>query len=688
MSYETKKIRNIAVMGHSGEGKTSLCEAILYNAGEIDRMGKITDGTTCMDFEEQEIAKKMSISLSVASCEWKELRLNLIDLPGFYDFAGEIYQGMQAADGAIIVAGPTGEVTVGLEKSIERCLKAKLPMMLFINQVDKENADITGTIAALKETFGNKIAPLQLPMLEDGKMVGYISILSQRAYRFGETKRDKIDIPAEYKEAADNAYKQLIEAAAENDEGLLDKFFEGIELTNDEVIKGVRIGINEGSTVPILCGSATANKGVFNLMDQIVRVMPEPGENTHVKAIDGDGNEVPITISEDGATSVKVFKTIADPFVGKMNIVKVMTGMLKPGDSLINMTTGKTEKISAPLVMKGKKQKAIDCLCAGDIGAIAKLQNTNTGDTLASEKFGMKYPEIEFPKPMMTLAVTAKDSKQEEKVIQGLYRIAEEDVTFTIEKNAETNQTLLSGMGETHLDIICKKLQSKFKVEALLETPKISYRETIRKKIEAEGKHIKQSGGGGQYGVCKMRFEPLYEGEFEFASEVVGGAVPKQYIPAIEKGIRECLLKGIQAGCPVVNLKAVVFDGKYHDVDSSEVAFKMAASQAFKELKNASPILLEPIMTAEIIVNDEYTGGIMSDMNKRRGRILGMETNAEGRQVVTAEVPQAEMLRYATDLRQITQGRGKYTMHFERYESAPEEVTRKVVKAYEEEKEK
>lgn len=684
MSYKTKDIRNVAIMGHSGEGKTTLCEAILYNARAISRMGTIVDGNTVMDFDDQEIKRKISISLSVASCEFDGCKINLIDVPGFYDFEGEQVAALSAADSAIIVLGPNGEVSVGCEKAIEMCQNAKVPMMVFINQVNKDNADIMGTIAALKEKYGTKLAVIEMPIMEGAKMAGYVSVVHETAVKFTNNGPVPTEVPEEMKEDLATYRDALIEVAAENDEALLDKFFEEGTLTQEEVEKGLRLGISSGSTIPVIEGSGQNNKGIIHLMETIVQQMPSPLEHPNDLRENSQGELVPCHIWEEGDPSLKVFKTIADPYVGKLNIFKVMTGTIKNGLTLINQTTGETEKISQLYAPLGKKENPINELCAGDIGAVAKLKNTNTCDTLTVSGSEVKYAPINFPKPVIEMAVSAVKEDEEEKVIQGLYRLAEEDATFNLKKNKETGQMLISGMGETHINMICKKLKNKFKVEAKLEDPKIPYRETIKKTIEAEGKHKKQSGGHGQYGHCKLRFEPC-EGDFEFASEVVGGSVPKNYIPAIEKGLRESIAHGVIAGYPVVGLKAVVYDGSYHPVDSSEMAFKIAASVAYKKgLPEAKPVLLEPIMKVTIVVPEQYMGDILGDMNKRRGAILGMEAK-NGKQVITAEVPQAEMFKYATDLRSITQARGLFEMEFVRYQEAPSNVAEAIAKEHTEE---
>ena len=686
MSINSNNIRNIAVIGHSGEGKTSVVEAILFNAHATDRLGKVVDGNTVTDSDEQEIARKMSISLSVAYAMWEGVKINLLDSPGFYDFEGEENEALRAAGGALIVTGASGSVSVGAEKAIDKCLKNKIPMVLFINGMDKENADYTGTVAALKEKYKGKIAPIQIPLMEGNKMVGYVNALTERAYRFtGEGLKD-IDIPADSKHTLVSMQESLAETAAENDEALMDKYFEEGTLSREDTIRGIRKGIHSVSTIPVMAGSATQNRGIINLIGEIVKYMPSAEERREMLATSLDTDD-PVSITcEEGPFAAQVFKTVVDPFVGKLNVMKVFRGTLKSGTTVYNATTGKTERINQIYLLRGKKQEPVSELSAGDIGAVNKLAATNTGDTLCDENVKVKFDPIHFPRPVLSMAIYAEKKGEEDKIFQGLNKLAEEDYTFTVTKNKETGEMLINGQGETHLDVINRKLKAKLNVSALLKTPKIAYRETIRKTVEAEGKHKKQSGGHGQYGHCKVRFEP-FDGEFEFAEEVVGGSVPKQYIPAVEKGLIECLPHGVLAGYPVTGLRAVLYDGSYHDVDSSEMAFKLAAALAFKEgLKNAKPVLLEPVMKLKIAIPENFLGDIMGDMNKRRGRILGIDM-MEGMQVVNAEAPQAEIQRYATDLRSMTQGRGKFTAELARYEEVPAGEAEKIVKARQAEKE-
>ena len=674
MSTPATDIRNIAIIGHSGEGKTTLCEAILFNGGAIERMGKSDLGTTVSDFDEQEIARKMSISLSVAYTEWKGVKLNLLDVPGFYDFEGEFNEAMRACGAALVVLGAGGDVSVGAEKAISQCLKAQKPMIIFINGMDKENADYAGTLRALQEKYHGKIAPIQLPLIENGKMTGYVNALTDKAYRFTGAGPEEIAIPEECKPELESMLFTLTETAAENDDVLLETYFEKGELTREEIIHGIRKGIFAMNTIPVMAGSALQNRGVINLMNEIVKYMPQAVERRALPANNlTTGQVTAVTCKPEKPFAAQVFKTAVDPFVGKLNYFRVNRGVIKAGMTVLNSTTGTQERISSLYIVRGKKQEPVSELSAGDIGAVSKLANTNTGDTLCDENTPVRFDPILFPKPVLFMAVYAKTRGTEDKIFSGLSRLAEEDKSFSVTKNPDTGETLIGGQGEVHLDVICKKLKTKFGADADLRPPKIAYKETILSTATAEGKYKKQTGGHGQYGHCKMRFEPC-ENDFEFAEEVVGGAVPKQYIPAVEKGIIECLPHGVLAGYPVIRMRAVLYDGSYHEVDSSEAAFKAAAELAFKEgMKNARPVLLEPISRLKIAVPEQYLGDVMGDLSKHRGRIIGTDIQ-DDMQIITAEAPQAELLTYATTLRSMTQGRGKFSETFERYEQAPDSV--------------
>ncbi len=677
----TDTIRNVAIIGHSGEGKTTLAEAILFNAGAIDRQGRTDDGNTVCDFDPEEIARKSSISLAAARCKYKDkkgrdITFNLIDVPGFFDFEGEFNQAIEACDSAVIVTGGSGTLTVGTEKAIEYCLKHEIPSILFINGLDKENSSFIKTVSAIKEKYGNKIAPMIIPNMVDEKMKGFVKV----AYGvLRDWERNESPIPDHLKGAWEEAKMALSEAAAENDEKLLDKFFSGEELTGEEIEHGVKLGVKACSTITVLGGSALKNQGIFNLMDKMVSTLPSPEDRNDVVTVGSGGVEMVINADNNDKAIVRVFKTIVDPFVGKMNLFKVLTGIVKCGMTLHNPRNDSSEKVSALYYVRGKKQIATDVVSAGDIGAFAKLNNVLTGDVLV-EGAKVTLPPIPMPAAEYAMAVGAAKKGEEDKVFQGLKRLQEEDISFKVEKNVDTGEMLLVGVGETHLSIICKKLKNKFGTDAVLSEPKIAYRETIKKRAEGEGKHKKQSGGAGQYGHCKVIFEPGAADEmYEFVDAVVGGVVPRQFIPAVDKGLREAVKEGVLAGFPVVNLKCTLFDGSSHPVDSKEVAFVSAAKLAYAEgMKKAAPCILEPIMRMEIVVPDNYMGDIMGDMNKRRGRILGTDTLGS-LSVITAEAPQSEILKYATDLRSMTQGRGSYTTSFERYEELPTHLQDKVI---------
>ncbi len=674
-----KNIRNIALLGHGGEGKTTLAEAILFNAKAIDRQGRVDDGNTTMDFDPEEIGKKISISLATANALYKGVKLNLIDVPGFFDFEGELVQAMTVADCALVVTGPGGTLPVGTEKALDYCVAHKVPTMIFINGMDKENANYWDTVNAVSQKYSTKIVPLMIPLMENGKMTGYANVLEGLFYKVGSHGENGQPLPDSLKAKYDELKGVVMEKAAESDEELLMKFFDSGELSADEMIKGMKQGVKEGTAIGVFGGSALADFGVFNLMNNLVSMMPSAAEAKTVVASDENDKPVELKPDENAPVVIRIFKTIADPFVGRLSLFKVVSGTLRSGLTLKNASKDSEEKISSIYFLKGKKQETVDSACAGDIGALAKLSNATTGDTL-SEGRELRLPPIELPKPVLSMAVYAAKKGDEDKIFGGLNRLKDEDISFTVTKNAETNEMLLSGVGETQLEILCRKLKNKFGVEAVLKEPRIAYRETIKKMAEAEGKHKKQSGGAGQFGQCSVRFEPgAADGQFEFVDAVVGGAVPRQFIPAVEKGLREAIKEGVLAGYPMVDLKCTLFDGKSHPVDSKEVAFVSAAKLAYAEgVAKASPAILEPIYQLKITVPESFMGDILGDMNKRRGRILGMEM-VDGKQVINAECPLAEVLKYATDLRSMTQGRGSYEMEFVRYEEVPATSVTKII---------
>lgn len=678
MAITSKEIKNIAVIGHSGEGKTTLCEAMLFNAGVTDRMGTVEGGTTVTDYDEVEKAKKFSVYASVAHLGWKGIKINLLDLPGFYDFEGERHEGLAACGGAVLVIGANGVLPIGAESVVNYCLKLGKPLVIFINGMDKPNADYAGTVAALKEKYAGKIAPIQLPIMSGGKMVGYINSIQERAYEFSTSGPKEIPVPDELKEQMDAMQDRLVETAAENDEVLLDKYFEQGGLTKTDAVHGIRKGIATGNVIPIMAGSALNNRGVINLLDEIVTYMPTANERRRLATDLAADELIYVDADETQPFAALVYKTVYDSYTGKLNYIKVLRGKLKTGDVVYNVTTGKEERIGQIFTLAGKKCELVTELTAGDLGAVNKLSDTNTNDTLCAVGTKIQFDPVRFPRPCLSLAVKAANKGEEDKVFAGLAKMREEDYTFSVNKNAETGELILSGQGETHIELLCAKLKSRFGIATVLSEPRIPYRETIRKVATAEGKHKKQSGGHGQYGHCKVRFEP-FDGDFEFGDEVVGGTVPKQYIPAVEKGLRECLSRGVLAGYPVVGVRAVLYDGSYHDVDSSEMAFKAAAALAFREgMKNASPVLLEPIVRLKTAVAGEYLGAVMGDISKRRGRIVESDTEGDITTVV-AEVPLAETAKYATELRSLTRGQGRFSTEFLRYEELPPALAEKVI---------
>ncbi|SET72815.1 translation elongation factor 2 (EF-2/EF-G) [Natronincola peptidivorans] len=680
--YEADKIRNIALLGHGGCGKTTLTEAALYTGKVVNRIGKVEDGNTISDFDKEEIARKISINTSVVPMEWEQHKINFIDTPGYFDFIGEVQSSIKVAGGLIILVDATSGIEVGTEKAWDYAEDKKKPTFMFINKMDRENADFDKVLNQLREKFGKKIAPFQIPLGEKENFIGNINVVKMIAKEYDGKNCIEKAIPEDKMSEVLEIREMLMESVAESDEALLEKYFAGEEFTQEEIQEGLRKGILSGDIVPVLCGATIKNIGLHSLLNMINDYSPSPmdmppkeGKHPH------KGDVVERTLESNQPFSAQVFKTIVDPYIGKISIFKVISGTLKADMEVLNANKDAKEKISNLFLLRGKNQIEINEVKAGDIAAAAKLQHTVTGDTLCSINDPVLYSGIEFALPQLYLAVEPKARGDEEKISSGLQRLAEEDPSFSFERNAETKQTLIRGQGELHIRVITSKLKNKFGVEVELSDAIVPYRETIKGKSDVQGKHKKQSGGHGQYGDVKIRFEPSQE-EFEFAEEIFGGSVPKSYIPAVEKGLRECLEKGSLAGYPVVNLKATLYDGSYHDVDSSEMAFKIAASLAFKKgMEAAKPVLLEPIVKAEVLVPEEYMGDIMGDLNKRRGRILGMEPQPKGMQLVVAEVPQSEMFKYANDLRSLTQARGSFTMEFVRYEEAPQMISEKVVEA-------
>ncbi|MGI6349005.1 MAG: elongation factor G [Eubacteriales bacterium] len=682
-TYQTKDIRNIAIFGHGGSGKTSLLEALAFNAKAIDRMGRVEDKNTISDFDPEENKRGISISSAMAAIEAGGKKINIIDVPGYFDFIGEWYGALQVADCAIIVEDALSGVEVGTEKAWELIRKKNIPALVVLNKMDRENVNFQKALEQTEAYMGSKVVPFQFPVGEGLDFKGLKGIVSEKEYEYAGGKRSEKSVSiAEYQEYRD----KLIEYAAESSEEMMEKYFEGEELSMEEIFAGLKVTFAQGNVVPLFVASATKNIGVDLLLDFIVRYCPSPLEAKKMKTVEGEE----VAYDSKLPFSAQIFKTIADPYVGKLSLFKVVTGSLSGTMELLNSTQDKKEKVNHLYTMFGKKQLDIDEIVAGDIGAFAKLTDSITGDTLCDAKQKVEYENIDFPKPVISMAVSPKSKGDEDKLSTGLQRLREEDPTITIERNAETKQTLINGLGEVHVDVVSCKLKTKFGVDVELNEPIIPFRETIKKKATAEGKHKKQSGGRGQFGVVFVDFEPTHDldVDMEFVDKVVGGAVPRNFIPAVEKGLRDCVLEGVLAGYPVVGLRCTLFDGKFHPVDSDEMSFKMAASLAYREgMPKANPVLLEPIYEIKIIVPEEYMGDIMGDLNKKRGRIMGMEPIQGGKQIINAEAPLKEMFRYATELRSMTQARGEFSMQFVRYEEMPATIAEKVIAEAKERKE-
>ena len=674
--YMVKDIRNIAVLGHGSEGKTTLVESMLYAAGVTDRQGRVEDGNTVSDYDPEEIKRHISISASVAPIEIHGKKLNLIDVPGYFDFAGEMSGPLHAVEGAVIVLSAATGISTGFEKAWNATAKHGLARIIAVSQVDREHINYRKVLDDLRSTYGNCIIPTVLPIGEGTSFVGVVDVLTGKAFTGAGKDRREIPIPEEMEALVEEAREACNEAAASTSEELMEKFFDEGKLSEEDMLRGLSAGIYEGSIVPVAPVSSLNGIGVRPLMYELAMYMPSPMEHTY-HGINPKTKSMHIRHADMSESfTAQVFKTIADPFVGKLSLIKVISGVLTPATPLFNANADKPEKAAGIFMVRGKKQIPVGMLCAGDIGALSKLQYTSTGDSLCEIGKVVQYDSIDFPAPQISLAVYAKKAGEEDKVFSGLARLCEEMPDVIVAKDPMTTETLISGQGELELEIVRQKLQSKFGADAVFKDPKIAYRESIRKTIQVQGRHKKQFGG------VWIEFSPAEPGtDFEFVDAVVGGAVPRNFIPSVEKGLRENLVKGVLAGFPMTGLRAKLYDGSYHPVDSSEMAFKTAARIAYKQCINANPVLLEPIMHVEISVPDEYMGDIMGDLNKRRGRILGME-QSDGKQLIIAEVPQAEMFKYATDLRSMTQAKGAFKMNFERYEEVPQAISSKIIEAH------
>ena len=665
-----KDIRNIVLLGHGGSGKTTLAESMLFMTGGTDRFGKVTDGNTTCDYDAEEIKRNISISLAVAPVKYKNVKINVLDTPGNFDFAGEVLSGIRAAECAVLVCGAKDGLSVGAERAWK--MLGNKPRMIFINRTDEENSDYNACFDALKGKFGTAVAPIVAPIIDGSKKVtGIVDLLHNKAYEVKGGKAAECAIPADIADEVETLRAELME-----------KFFETMELSAEEIAKGLKLGVRDGSVAPVLCGSAISGLGVDMLMQTVLDLVPVATDMPAEAAQDDDGNAVEVAHDENGATAAIVFKTVSDQY-GKFSLVKVVRGKITGDMSLYDTTTGNTEKLGRLYTLKGKKNEEVKEICCGDIGAIAKMDRVKTGDTLCDPKSIVKLAGMPYAEPCSSRAIAPKTRGQEEKLGTGLNRLNEEDPTFTVVNNAETHQMVVSGAGDIQIDVLVSKLKTRFGVDAELDTPRVPYREKIRKTVQKQGRHKKQTGGSGQFGDVWVRFEPNEESEeMVFAEEVFGGSVPKNFFPAVEKGLREAVLHGPLAGYPVVNLKCVLYDGSYHPVDSSEIAFKTAANLAYKAaMPEASPVLLEPVCELKVTVPDQYMGDILGDLNKRRGRVMGMTPTGDGEQIIEAECPEAELMSYAIDLRSMTQSRGSFTMHFVRYEQCSADAQEKAVAA-------
>lgn len=691
--YDAGYIRNIGIIGHGSVGKTSLTEALLFNAKAIDRLGKVDDGTTTTDYDDDEKKRKITISTAVAHYEWEKHKINIIDMPGFADFINDTKIALSVADTAIVLVCGVSGVEVMTDKTWEFATDYNLPKLLFINKLDRERASFDRAMESIREAFGDSVIPVQIPIGQESSFQGVVDLITKKAYVYQDAsgKYTESDVPADLADRVEEYRENLIEKAAEGKDELIEKYLEEGELSEEEIAEGLRAGIIAGTMCPVFCGSALKNIAVQQLMGAITKLVPSPLERpVPMGKKAGTEEEVECTPDPDGPVVAQVFKTFVDPFAGRVNVFRVYSGTFKSDSQVYNLNKEKKERIGQVVCLTGKKQTPVEEVSVGDIAAVVKLSETGTGDTLAQEKEGIMLPIIDIPKPIISFAIKPKSRGDEDKIGLGLHRLMEEDLTLRFHREEQTKEFLVSGMGQLHVEVIVDKLKNQFGVDVVLTPPKVPYRETIKGSAQVQGRYKKQTGGRGQYGDCWIKIEPLPPGgEFEFVNAIVGGVIPRQYIPAVEKGIVEAMQRGIIAGYPATDIKVTLYDGSYHAVDSSEMAFKIAGSMAFKSAaKQAKPTLLEPIMKMEVVVPEEYMGDVMGDLNGRRGRVLGMDSQ-RGLQKINVLVPMAEVLKYAPSLTSMTGGRGNYTMEFDHYEEVPAQLQEKIIedaqKAQEEE---
>ena len=677
-AYSVDKLRNVVLLAHSGTGKTSLSEAMLYDTGNVPRLGRVEDGTTTSDYDPEEQRRGISVNAAVLPCEWQDHKVNVLDTPGYMDFVGEVKGAIRVADAAIVVVCAASGVEVGTELMWSYADEQALPRLVYINKMDRDNASFDRTLTQLSEKFDARFVPLQLPIGSHESFRGVVDLISMKAY-VGE-KGDEVEIPDELRDQAEAMRTEMIENSAEGDDELLMKYLDGESLSQEEIRSGVRAGVKGGTLVPVLCGSATANVAVLPALQAVLDYFPSPAERAVTATNPATEAEEELSADGSGPLAALVYKTLADPFVGKLTYFRVYSGMMESDSRIFNAASRETERIGQLYLLRGKEQTPVDSVSIGDLGAVAKLSETKTGDTLCDKGAPLVLPGIVFPNPVFSACIEPKTKADLDKMGSALKRLTEEDPTLRVGRNAETGEMIMSGMGESHIDIAAKRLQDKFGVEIVARVPTVAYRETITKVASAQGRHKKQTGGRGQFGDVFLRLEPLERGAgFEFKDEIFGGSVPRQYIPAVEKGLNECISDGVLAGFPTVDFRAVLYDGSYHSVDSSEIAFKLAARLGFRAAsEQAGPVLLEPVMDVKITVPEQFMGDILGDLNTRRARVQGMD-QAKGNSIVTAQAPLAEMQRYATDLRAMTQGRGLYEMEFSHYEQVPSHVAEKVI---------
>lgn len=682
--YRSDRLRNVGIIAHGGAGKTSLTESLLFNTGATTRIGRIADGTTITDFEPEEIKRKVTISAALAPCEWQESKINFIDTPGYADFVGEVKGVLRAVDSALVVLCAAAGIEVETEKVWKYSTELDLPKIVFINKMDRENADFYRVVQDMREKFGARILPIQIPIGAEDNFTGIIDLLKMKAIKpankLGNQYMEE-EIPADLMETAVDLRQKLMETVAETDDELLNKYLDGTELSNEEMNMGLAKGTSQGKIFPVLCGSAYKNIGIQQVLDGAVAYLPSP-ESKSILGTHPVSEEL-IERKTDDPFSAMVFKTTADPFVGRLSYIRIFSGTMKPDSQLYNASKGKVERVGNIFTLRGKHQEALPKIYAGDIVVVAKLQETGTGDSLCDKDKPIIFEPISYPKPMFIMCIEAKNKGDEDKIGNALHRLTDEDLTFKVTKNTETKQLLISGIGEVHTDIMAERMKRKFGVDVILSDPKVPYRETIRATVKVEGKHKKQSGGHGQYGHVWLQLDPLPVGkEFEFVDSIFGGSVPRQYIPAVEKGVREALTSGVLGGYPMVDVKVTLYDGSYHNVDSSEMAFKIASVMALRKgALQAKPALLEPIYDVQINVPASFMGDVIADLNSKRGRIQGMEPIGEGQGVIKAQVPMSEMFKYAIDLRSITQGRGRFDVNFSHYDEVPQRIADLIITA-------